>query len=147
MPQVARTLAYVAANTVKLANPYGGNWKRLRLYILKRDRYLCQCKHCKASGALLPAHEVDHIVRVEDGGTNHPSNLQAINRKCHERKGVEERGFQYAFGCTEAGLPLDPEHPWAKQGLAGALPRTGTAPTGRSRRRNSRLAARSHGGR
>jgi 5-methylcytosine-specific restriction endonuclease McrA len=43
--------------------------------VLARDRYVCQL--CGA-----PATEVDHVVRVADGGSDHPDNLRAICGRC-----------------------------------------------------------------
>lgn len=70
---------------------YGTAWDKLRLTILKRDNYLCQCKYCKAEGRVSVAHHVDHVIPKEQGGTDDPSNLQAINKDCHERKTQEEK--------------------------------------------------------
>lgn len=58
----------------------------MRLLILERDNWLCQCHECKAANRLLEATEVDHIKPKADGGTDDPGNLQAINRDCHKRK-------------------------------------------------------------
>ena len=46
------------------------------------------CKKCKQQ---LPAwFEVDHIKRLEYGGTNHVNNLEALCRDCHGRKTAME---------------------------------------------------------
>lgn len=46
---------------------------------------------CKTCGCILPAwFEVDHIQRVERGGTNHPDNLVALCRECHGKKTAYE---------------------------------------------------------
>jgi hypothetical protein len=43
-----------------------------------------KCGHCKRQ---LPAwYEVDHVVRLEHGGTNHIDNLVALCRDCHGKK-------------------------------------------------------------
>ena len=43
-----------------------------------------QCAHCQIK---LPAwFEVDHKVRLEHGGDNHISNLEALCRDCHGKK-------------------------------------------------------------
>ena len=43
-----------------------------------------KCKHC---GAQLDAwYEVDHILRLEYGGSNHVTNLVALCRNCHGKK-------------------------------------------------------------
>lgn len=74
---------------------YGAAWDKLRVGILARDGGVCRCDDCAASGVLLPAHEVDHVVskaewrRLHSGsleGVDAPANLRAINRDCHRRK-------------------------------------------------------------
>jgi len=77
--------------TSRHARGYGRAWDIRRAAVLKRDQYLCQCKHCRAEGRITPANEVDHIVPKAKGGTDEYANLQAINRECHERKTLEER--------------------------------------------------------
>lgn len=43
-----------------------------------------KCNHCKRQ---LPAwYEVDHVTRLEHGGTNHIDNLVALCRDCHGKK-------------------------------------------------------------
>ena len=46
------------------------------------------CAHCKEQ--LKPWFEVDHILRLEYGGTNDISNLEALCRECHGKKTSEE---------------------------------------------------------
>lgn len=65
-------------------------WQQLRLRILRAANGVCQCAKCKATGQLRPAHEVDHIVPVWDGGGEGDANLQAINRECHKAKTADE---------------------------------------------------------
>lgn len=74
---------------------YGWAWQQLRLRILERDNYLCQA--CKKEGRLIPAKDVDHIQRKEDGGTDDETNLQSLCRPCHKAKTQEEK---------KAGLPV-----------------------------------------
>ncbi|QKQ51059.1 HNH endonuclease [Achromobacter denitrificans] len=69
---------------------YGTEWDRLRLLILKRDRYLCQCDECRRTGRVLPATEVDHRIPKAEDGTDDPGNLGAINVDCHKRKTAHE---------------------------------------------------------
>ena len=35
--------------------------------------------------------EVDHIKRIEDGGTNIPTNLQTLCKECHKQKTLNEK--------------------------------------------------------
>lgn len=93
---------------------YDAKWKKTRKRILKRDNYRCQCLDCTASGRRRPATEVDHKVPVDQGGTEEDSNLQAINSECHKKKTKLDNGQKPSYGCTDEGLPLDPNHPWAK---------------------------------
>lgn len=67
---------------------YDSKWIKLRLTILRRDGYLCQC--CRAQGVPTPAKEVDHITPKAKGGTDDPSNLQSLCRPCHAAKTADE---------------------------------------------------------
>lgn len=58
----------------------------IRARVLARDGWTCQCEECAATGRVLVAHEVDHIVPLAAGGTDDMSNLRAINRECHKVK-------------------------------------------------------------
>lgn len=68
----------------------GRPWRRTREEVLKRDNYLCQCEDCKRLGRVRPAHEVDHVVPLAQGGTDSLSNLAAINHDCHRVKTLRE---------------------------------------------------------
>ena len=71
---------------------YGSEWKRLRLQVLKRDCYVCQCEDACKTGRVRPANEVDHVIPKAKGGTDDPSNLQAINDACHRVKTQLDNG-------------------------------------------------------
>jgi 5-methylcytosine-specific restriction protein A len=71
---------------------YDYKWQKLRLRILERDNYLCQCPDCQCAGRIRPASEVDHVRPKAQGGTDDPSNLRAINRECQERVTLEQQG-------------------------------------------------------
>ena len=43
-----------------------------------------KCKHCNSQ--LDAWYEVDHIIRLEHGGSNHVTNLVALCRNCHGKK-------------------------------------------------------------
>lgn len=68
----------------------GRPWRRTREEVLKRDSYLCQCEDCKRLERVRPAHEVDHVVPLAQGGTDSLSNLAAINHGCHRVKTLRE---------------------------------------------------------
>jgi len=64
---------------------YDAVWRRLRLFILRRDKYLCQ--HCLRQGVVTVATDVDHIIPLSRGGARlDPANLQGLCETCHNRK-------------------------------------------------------------
>lgn len=78
------------------ARGYGTAWDKLRKVIMERDHYLCQCPECAKRLVPLPAHEVDHIKPKADGGTDDEANLRAVNRECHKRITLEQKGYSPA---------------------------------------------------
>jgi len=52
---------------------------RLRRQILDRDPTCRLQTHCDGERSV----EVDHIVEVIDGGSDHPANLQGVCARCH----------------------------------------------------------------
>jgi len=60
---------------------YGQRWRRLRLFVLARDRWVCH--YCGG-----PARAVDHVVPKIEGGTDHPANLVAACGACNSRRSL-----------------------------------------------------------
>lgn len=60
------------------------DWSSRRLRILRRDHF--RCKVCRRKGG-----HVDHIVRVADGGSWEPDNLQTLCAEHHAEKTKAER--------------------------------------------------------
>jgi 5-methylcytosine-specific restriction endonuclease McrA len=56
-------------------------WKKISKQVFKRDKYTC--KYCNQKGGIL---EVDHIIPISKGGSNHLSNLTTSCRKCNRQK-------------------------------------------------------------
>lgn len=56
-------------------------WRKQREHILERDSYHCHL--CGGDGAT----QVDHIIALSQGGTDHPTNLAAAHKQCNELKG------------------------------------------------------------
>lgn len=100
--------------TSRQSRGYGRAWELKRLRILRRDKYLCQCRHCKAEGRVSPASEVDHIVSKAkarsmgwtEAQIDADSNLQSINRECHRRKTIEDEGRTIPRRIGADGFPL-----------------------------------------
>jgi 5-methylcytosine-specific restriction protein A len=67
---------------------YGAQWVKLREFILRRDRYLCQA--CLKDNRYTEATHVDHITPKAKGGTDDDDNLQSLCRPCHEAKTTRE---------------------------------------------------------
>ena len=64
----------------KLRRPSGNAWRPTRTLVLARDGW--RCKHCTQ-----PANVVDHIEPIAHGGSDDPSNLQALCAGCNSAKG------------------------------------------------------------
>lgn len=83
------------------ARGYGKEWDKVRKQVLDRDFGICQ--PCQLAGRIHAGNEVDHIVSKAkakrlgwtDERTNHPDNLQTINKTCHIAKTQEEQGKAY----------------------------------------------------
>lgn len=85
---------------------YGRDWDRLRRIVFARDCGICQCEECTALGRVKIATEVDHKIPKAAGGTDELDNLQAINRECHRRKSIRERGFELKAAIGVDGWPV-----------------------------------------
>jgi len=88
-------------------------WRRKRARQLRLHPLCAECwnRHRR----ITEATEVDHIVRLEDGGTDAETNLQSLCHDCHARKTARENGARpRPRGCDANGMPTDPEHPWAR---------------------------------
>ena len=67
----------------------GRRWRRVRLAVLRRDRY--QCQACGIQGAF--KLEVDHIVPLsKDSDAYAIDGLQTLCPPCHRIKTMAERG-------------------------------------------------------
>lgn len=85
----------------------------LRFSILSRDKYTCQ--YCGRRAPRVELH-IEHMISVNDGGSNHPSNLVAACTDCNWGKGkrsliiAEESGFEIEVDGDELFVfPLEPE--------------------------------------
>lgn len=71
---------------------YGTRWREIRRAFLARHPL---CVDCLAGGRNVAATDVDHVVARARGGTDKPSNLQALCHAHHSAKTAREDG---AFG-------------------------------------------------
>ena len=63
----------------------GRPWRRKRLQVFERDRYICQTCY-----RVCMSPECDHIVPVSQGGSDDMSNLATICIECHRDKTSKE---------------------------------------------------------
>ncbi|WP_342352390.1 HNH endonuclease signature motif containing protein [Burkholderia aenigmatica] len=78
---------------------------RIRL----RDNYTCQNPEC---GIAVRTGEVDHIISLEDGGTNDDENMQLLCIDCHKKKTATDRRYVLKSGSSADGLPTNSSHHW-----------------------------------
>jgi 5-methylcytosine-specific restriction enzyme A len=57
-------------------------WRILRQYVYERDKGECQYCGCKVE--LTDCH-IHHVLELNQGGTNHPSNLKTSCKNCHKK--------------------------------------------------------------
>ena len=55
----------------------------IRLAVIEKDPL---CRACTAQGRVQATQEVDHIIALEDGGSNEMDNLQGLCIECHKAK-------------------------------------------------------------
>lgn len=90
-------------------------WQRLRRKKLARDP-LCQA--CEALGHGTPAHAVDHIKAIRNGGPAFPTidRLLSLCQTHHTQKTAADmldQGEAWTLrGCNPDGSPRDPDDPW-----------------------------------
>ena len=78
--------------TKEVAHYRTAEWKARRLRILRRDAFVCQSCGLVTYGQ---AAHVDHILPLEEGGTDDDANLQTLCSACH---GVKTRAEQRRRG-------------------------------------------------
>lgn len=68
-------------------------WRKLRKIYREKNPY---CVKCEAEGRVTAMHVVDHIVRIEDGGSSlDEDNLQSLCKFHHNQKsGREAHGYR-----------------------------------------------------
>jgi 5-methylcytosine-specific restriction endonuclease McrA len=66
-------------------------WRKIsRAYLMSHP--LCECQSCQKRTVPLPSQHCDHIIPIKNGGDAYSwDNLQALNKKCHNRKSAKER--------------------------------------------------------
>ena len=97
-----RQQRYDKARGSSSARGYGRRWRKLRLFILRRDP-ICKCSIegcpvCGGAGCTRASTDADHRIS-RPAGSDNPSNLQGLCHDCHSVKTAREDG---AFGAPTA---------------------------------------------
>lgn len=58
-------------------------WRVIRQYVYERDKGLCL--YCGEPVELNKCH-IHHVLELSHGGSNHPSNLKTLCKKCHKNR-------------------------------------------------------------
>jgi 5-methylcytosine-specific restriction endonuclease McrA len=58
-------------------------WREIRQFIYDRDGGLCQ--YCEQPTRLDKCH-IHHVFELNEGGTNHPTNLKTLCVTCHKNR-------------------------------------------------------------
>jgi 5-methylcytosine-specific restriction endonuclease McrA len=70
------------------------SYRRMRAILLAHAiANAARCPECGMPMRAEHALHVDHIVALSRGGTNHPSNLRVLHRRCNLRKGTKPAGM------------------------------------------------------
>ena len=92
---------------------YGYKWQKARAAYLAKHPL---CRMHAELGEIVPASLVDHITphRGDMVLFWQSSNWQSLCKACHD--GAKQRAEKSGTvaGCNLSGLPLDPNHHWAK---------------------------------
>ena len=64
------------------------------------------CRNCLANGRVTPTTEVDHIIAIENGGTDDRDNLQGLCTECHKDKTNRDSGYSPRIEIGLDGYPV-----------------------------------------
>lgn len=97
---------------------YGYRWQRAREGYLRKHPL---CRDCQQRDRITPATVVDHI-KPHRGDMQlfwDPSNWQPLCATCHSAHKQRAEKSGRVAGTAQDGRPLDPGHPWNRQGEGG----------------------------
>lgn len=84
-----KTLEAKAGSTIR---ERGGSWTAKRQRVALSYGYRCAC--CKEVW-VSSRDEIDHIIPLEQGGSNDESNLQSLCINCHKEKSLKESKIRF----------------------------------------------------
>lgn len=71
------------------------DWVKLKQYVYERDLGICQ--YCLEQTPYEKTH-CHHVFELQDGGTNHPSNLKTLCHKCHKDRHPFMKSMREKYG-------------------------------------------------
>jgi len=78
-----------------------------RKRIRERDNY-----HCRKCSRPVLRGEVDHVVSLDNGGSNDDDNLWLLCVDCHRDKTTVDMGYKVKTEVDSSGLPINKNHHW-----------------------------------
>jgi len=66
---------------IRPSEKYPLSWNRIRFFVFKRDKYICQL--CGRGPLTRP--DCHHLIPVGRGGSHNTNNLITVCRSCHEK--------------------------------------------------------------
>lgn len=99
----------------------GGAWETIRKKVLKRDNGTCYlCNRVDVEDDPL---EVDHLIEVARGGSNHLSNLASAHKSCHLRRHSDPEWAQDRVrrALSALGAVVEGTHPGGKPRRSAAV--------------------------
>jgi 5-methylcytosine-specific restriction endonuclease McrA len=87
-PRALGSLPPKVTGPAKTERLSGWQGEQMRKEIRERDGFLCQA--CKREGIVRAGYDVDHIVSLDDFGTNAKENQELLCRAHHASKTAEE---------------------------------------------------------
>lgn len=80
--------------------------KRGSAAVRQRERRLAAeplCRMCSSNGRITAATVPDHIVPIENGGSDEDSNIQCLCAECHRVKTAADRGYRQGTRFDQQG--------------------------------------------
>jgi 5-methylcytosine-specific restriction endonuclease McrA len=83
-------------------------WAQIRAAVWARDEGYCRGPYCADTPPLsLEAANIDHIVPLSKGGSNHLDNLRTLCRRCHVLRAGHEHQGMIAAALRDGVIPPD----------------------------------------
>jgi len=72
-----------------------------------RTRDCGLCRECYRKGALTLGTQVDHVIAIDNGGSNDDDNLELLCDSCHRMKTAKDMGFVPRPKIGADGYPIE----------------------------------------